>query len=530
MENRIMNLGRIVGMILILTAFSVQIAGAQSVVDDALSLQNLIVAPHPIVAGQNMSIQFQLYNSYTNPLDYVNLQLTSTNPILNFSPSSTYLIDSIGSGEYGGGTSDIFTYNFHVPSTLSAGEYTIDAQATYETSAPGGEDEPGVAIMPISFFVYGIPNIQLTATPQGQISPGSQTEFDITAINTGTDTARNVSVSFIPSRNFTAYGAPTLNFGIMSIGSTDTDTATLQVGRNLTSGVVGIPVLVKYTGESGINYNTTEYIPVSFAPGNPNITVSIASAVPSQLAPGSNQTATILVQNNGNEAKNLSIKFMDSGPLSVSGSAAYYFIGNLQAGTSVTEQVQLVASRSANESTYQLPVLVSYSNQSYGSSTQTTLYIPIKLEDTAIFNITSVSGTLTPGASYVPLVFTIKNIGNEPAQQVSLSLQTVYPITPVDPNFYINELQPGESVNATFYTNIDTKGDNGTYPVTLYEQWRQPNGNTAQQYSSSNNYYANVTVTSLFGSWIIYVVVIVVIAIGGVYYYKKIYNKKKKKA
>ncbi len=532
------NAGKILTATIIVMMLGLQIADAQSAVNGAVSLSQLSVSPQPVIAGGNVMIAFQLFNSYTNPLNNVVLQLTASNPIINVSPATSVLINTVAAGgTVSSSGASSFSYTLHIPSTLNAGEYTIDIQATYESSYGSGAlaaQQPGSSTIPITFYVYGKPNIQLTAVPQGQITPGGQNLFNIEAINTGTDTATNVSITFLSTANFTPSGATRLNFGTMAPNGQSTQQETLLLGSNLTSGTFGIPVQVSYVAEDGAPYSSNSMtIPVSFVNGNPNIIASIVSATPTQLAPGGNQTLNIQVQNTGYGAtKNLTIKFLNSGPLSVTGSAAQYFIGNLQAGASVNEQVQLTASSSANLTQYNLPVVISYSSLGAGSNTMVVKYIPIKLQNSAIFNITAVRGALSPGATDQPLTFVIKNTGNEPAQQVTLSLQTIYPITPVNPNFYVNNLQPGQSINVTFYANIDTNGNTGTYPVTLYEQWRQPNGYTTQQYSSSNNYYANVSTSNPLGSygWALYVVVAIVIIVGGRYYYKNIYMKKKKKA
>jgi hypothetical protein len=473
------------------------IAGAQSV-NSAVSLSQLSVTPQPVVAGGNVVISFQLYNSYVNQLKNVVIQAITDSPIANVSPSTSVLINSIGAGgTVGSGGIGFFVYTFHVPSTLTAGEYTIDIQVTYDTVYGSGaltSDQPGTSIVPISFYVYGNPNIQLSAVPQGQITPGGETLFQITALNTGTDTARNVSVALLSSANFTPYGTPVLNFGIMGVGTAATQQGTLLIATNLATGNVGIPVRVSYTAQSGIKSNYTTLIPLSFVNGIPNIVTSIASAVPQQLGPGGNQTLSISIQNTGySVAKNLTVRFLSSPPLSVTGSASSYFIGNLQPGAQTTEQIQLSADRNANQSTYYLPVIISYSGLGYGSNSQSTQNIPIRLQNSAIFNITRVYGNLTPGGTSQPLVLVIKNTGNEPAQQVTLSLQTVYPLSPSNPSFYINQLLPGQSANATFFVSTASQGTNGAYPITLYEQWRQPNGYTTQQYSSSNNYFATVS-------------------------------------
>ncbi len=100
--------------------------------------------------------------------------------------------------------------------------------------------------------------------------------------------------------------------------------------------------------------------------------------------------------------------------------------------------------------------------------------------------------SLAPGSTYAPISFTIQNTGSETAQEITFSLDTIYPISPVNPNVYINSLAPGASTTVTFYVNVDGQGNVGQYPVSLYEQWTQPNGATNQQYSTSENFYGIV--------------------------------------
>ena len=489
---------------LLLSIFLVAMAGISNIsaaqvftsVDGVLSIDNLAILPTPVIAGENMTLSFQLFNSYINTLKNVNLQLTGENPIVTVSPASSSQLGVIGTGQYGGLSAAPFVYNFHVPSTMQAGVYTIDVVATYDTqegTAGATEDVPGQSIMPISFYVYGIPNIQLTPIPRGQLVPGGQSIIDIAAINTGTDTARNVTLAVENSSYFTPSGPTRINLGIMQPGIPENATMVLQTAQNVPSGQINLPIRETYTAQSGQNVSLVENVPLSFVTGNPDIVASIQSAYPAQLYAGSNQTLSILIQNTGHgDAKNLSINFLSNDGLTVSGSASSFFVGTLPAGGSIMESVFVSANSNANKTSYTIPVAVSYTGLAANSSISEVLQVPIKLQGAAIFNITSESGSLLPGASYAPVTFTIRNNGNEPAQQASMSLQTTYPVSPANPNAYLASLAPGQSAQVTFYVSVDTNGGTGSYPVTLYEQWRQPNGYSTQQYSGSNNYFVQV--------------------------------------
>ena len=100
----------------------------------------------------------------------------------------------------------------------------------------------------------------------------------------------------------------------------------------------------------------------------------------------------------------------------------------------------------------------------------------------AQFTIGSANSGVKVGATDVPVQLRITNNGTSAADQLQLSLQTTYPVTPIASTAYVSDLQPGSSTNVTFLISVDTAGVPGNYPVTLYEQWKQPNGATNQQF------------------------------------------------
>ena len=524
METR--NLFRVLALAALGSVLFAQLAMAQiSSINNVLSVYDFGVSPQPVVAGQNITLQYQLFNSYDAALQDVNLQLTASNPIINVSPSSTYLISSIGTGEYGGTNGGVFTAHLHIPDTLSAGEYTIYLSATYQTTY-GGATLPGTSSIPLSFYVYGTPDIQLTATPIGQIVPGGQSTVQLGMINTGTDTARNLTVTVLNSQYFEPYGSPKSNFGIVASGSSGSAELTLQTSAQLPIGNLTLPVMISYTAQDGKSYSYTSNIPINFVPSDPYIVASIQGATPSQLYAGSNQTLSVLIQNIGyGDAKNLSVDFLSTPSITVSGAASNFFIGTLPAGQSKSVSVFVSASSNANLTNYTIPVRLNYRGVDYQSNLSRTQFMPINLQSSSIFSVTSVSGSVAAGSAYQPVTFTIKNTGDEPAQQVYINLQTVYPVSPVNANFYIDQLNPGQSTNVTFYVNIDSHGNTGSYPVTLYEQWRQPNGYTTQQYYGSDSYYINVSGSQSQNpdyTYAEYAVVVIVIIAAVIMYRKRI--------
>ncbi|MGA2800324.1 MAG: hypothetical protein ABSE71_03270 [Candidatus Micrarchaeaceae archaeon] len=509
---------------------------AQSVnaaANGALSLVNLKISPQPIIAGQNVTILFNLYNSYSNPLNNAELQLLASNPIINVSPSSSYLINAIGQGIYGGALvgGGALIYTLHIPSTLQAGEYTIDVSATYQTSQPnsyGGTSVlPAESLMPINIYVYGTPAISLSANPQSMLVPGQSTSIPVTAVNTGTDIANNVTVTLHNSRYFKVFGGQQFSLGTIKPDASASFGAGVQPSLTIANGTYNISATVTYTAQSGkfVSQNTT--IELASLINSPNIVASIASASPTNLYTGGNQTLQVQIQNIGlGTAKNVTARFLNAPGVNV-GSTSQFFIATLPPKNLTTVSVYVSATRGAsNMSSLSLPVSFRYYSSNYAQNISTLQNIRLNVQNSAVFNITSVSGMLTAGVAYKPLTFVIKNTGNEEADQISLSLQTTFPITPVNPNIYINSLAPGQSTNATFYVGVDPGGNAGSYPITVFEQWRQNNGAADQEFSGSVAYYATVSGSSGNTSSYEIIGVVVVIAIAGVVVYRMRKRKK----
>lgn len=508
------------------------VSHAQATANNALSIMNLQVSPTPVYAGDNISISFQIYNSYSSAVNDANIQLTSSQQILNVSPGPS----SVGLSIYEGLSYNTFSYNIHVPSTLPAGEYTLDVIVTYEAYQPTGTGQstqlPATSVMPISIYVYGKPSIGLNANPATQLTPGVATTMPITIVNGGTDTARNLSITLLNNNNFTIYGPNRFYVGNLGPGAQSSITATVQPNSKINNATARLNTAITYTAESGAIVNTNASVQFSMATGSPDIVANIQSANPQNLYPGTNQTDVILVQNIGTgTARNLSLRFLNTQSLTF-GSISSFFIGTLEPQASATETVYVSANRNASQNTTSLPLELSYYLSNFQTGISKLVYVPISLQPAAVFNVTSVaSQNLAPGATYVPLSFTLKNTGNEPAQQVSVSLQTIFPITPVTSTIYINNINPGQGANATFYVNVDSEASYGNYPVVIYEQWRQPNGSSNQQFSSSNNYYAVVGSGSPIGSYIGYgflVLIVILLVVFRKRIKKRIAQRKKR--
>lgn len=504
--------------VVLLSVFS--LFGAVGAQSDALSIANLDVYPQPISAGSNITLSFELYNSYTNELTNVNLELVGTYPLLNYSPAGTDLITDIPEGLYGGYAP--ITYGLHIPSDIKSGTYTLSLLATYQTVSGSGAEESASSTMPISFYIRGAPSLKLTASPTSAISPGSQSAVNIDVLNVGTDNATNVSITLLDSRNFSIIGGSDFSLGTVMPQGAGFASAILLANSTLNQGTAELPVVVKYGTAYGSSAKYEQMVPISVSLGNPAINLGIVSASPESLYPGTNQTLSLSLQNVGSgTAKNVTISVTSDRNITVGNSASKILVGTIAAGSSAGASLLITANKNDNQSRYSIPISITYQNANYNLTLNKTVQVPITLQAIAQFNVTEASSGLAPGGTYVPITLRVRNSGNEVAQSITFSLQTIYPISQVNPNAYVGSLAPGQSTNVTFYVNVDSQANPGQYPLTLYEQWTQPTGSSSQQYSASQDYYAMVSGSGGSAGTIETVVAVIVVVVAAVAIYRR---------
>jgi hypothetical protein len=389
--------------VLLSSVVSAQYAGA-------LTFANVSVSPNPVVAGENATIRFQVYDSYDYWLYNTNIQPESSYPLLNVSPLSSKILGVVDPGL----NSNYYNYTIAVPATTPSGSYTLNFGATY--------------------YVY--------------------------------------------------------------------------------SGLSGIVV-------------ATSTLPLSFYVQNrPTISVTAVSAQPSALYSGYNQTVNLVVENTGyGTARNVSISVAGQSGINILSSVTTFTIPNLTRGSSVTEPILVSASGTGQTG---IVANVTYASASLNQMFHNTEKVNLSVAPAAQFSIGSQSSTITAGSTDVPVNFEIKNTGTSEAKQLQLELETSYPITPVASTAYITDLPVGATENVSFLVSVDTHGVPGNYPVTLYEQWKQPNGAANQQFSGSSNYYITTYGSTGTNTWVYAAVAVVIVIVALAAYTRRKVHKKKK--
>jgi hypothetical protein len=271
---------------------------------------------------------------------------------------------------------------------------------------------------------------------------------------------------------------------------------TISIPKTTPSGVYTLTFTATYYAltSQGVAVSTSS-MPLSFYVQNkPTIKLVALSPQPASLYAGHNQTIEIGIENAGyGTARNVSVSVSAGPGASILSSVTGFFVSNLTQGQVVEEPV-LVSAQSTSSAG--LLANVTYYSSDLRQRFHSAQNLSLSVAPAAQFNVTGESSGIVPGSTDVPLTFTVRNIGTMTAQELQLSLQSTYPLTPVASTYYVASLTPGASTNVTFLVSADSQGVPSDYPVTIYEQWKQPNGATNQQFSGSNNYFVVVNPTS----------------------------------
>ncbi|MGC8662490.1 MAG: CARDB domain-containing protein [Candidatus Micrarchaeia archaeon] len=464
----------------------------------ALSISNLVITPNPVLAGSNVQISFQLYNSYQYPLQNVNFYIEGSYPLLNYSPQSLGQISSIGEGLYGG-VGYYISDNITIPDNVPSGVYTLELYATYQTTqltntgtASYTQPVTAYSIIPITMHVISKPNIVLSSSVNQEITPGEPFSIMLDVMNNGYDVAKNITINLLPTSEFKPSGTASISIGALPMGSSMQVPVGLFASQGIENATYSIPVCITYYSELGNKYASNSSIYITPTIGSPNLTISLISSMPPMLYSGYNQTLQFVVVNSGvGLARNITVAFSPGENINLLGSIHKFYIAALPAGGSMNEAVY-VSSNFTNSTYANLVVNLTYSSPNYNNIYTKSYNESLYIEPSAQFQVIATKSNAYPGATDIPITYTIKNTGNEVAEQMQVSFQSIYPITPINSVAYLPKLLPGEEANITFMVNIDRSGVPGSYPITLFETWKQPNGAPNQQYSGSNNYYAKI--------------------------------------
>jgi hypothetical protein len=269
----------------------------------------------------------------------------------------------------------------------------------------------------------------------------------------------------------------------------------LLADKSAPAGFYGVNVVLTYTryadglGLSGGYERYREIIPILIeVKGRPDIEVFVKSSQPREIRAGDDVEIQLETVNTGTEeARNVIILPDSIEGIDVLWSSRTVYVGDIGPQKSKTAVISIDVAEDVDAKEYGLPIKVAYESPD-GENISNSGKINVVIKESVDFTIAPVANSAGAGEKEKMITFEIQNSGNNLAEEVKVILRASYPFTPTGNEFFIGELQPGESAHVSFHVDVDSDAASQKYPVDIIIQWKEDD----KQYSDTKSSFIEV--------------------------------------
>jgi len=437
---------------------------------NALQIDNPQYQPLTIHPGDDVDVWFKITNdNYDNEIRDITVKITPHYPfeLKQVNPDiGEATISHLNTGE-----SDTVYFKLHVDENAPSRDYRIDVTVSYDEV----EDEKGEEIIIHHEFtkvyylpVYGIANFEIDANNL-TLTPAKTQTIPITIINKGTGTAKEVSLNLGNNNFISPVDKTKFYLGALKPGEKKTVYIKLHTSDNALEGSYIIPSTITWIDEDGTQ--RTENINLGFVVRG-DILLGISNVVtePKEIKPGNTYCKIeVTVTNNGHgEAKDVELNLIAKYPFKDSWSSCNIKnIGTLHGGESKTVTFYIDVDKYANSGHYEVPINITYLDI-FNKEHSTTKTIIIYIKPKPIFEILTKEVKVEAGKEN-KVYITIKNIGNEKAENVKISAirSSGQPFDYPQKSDTIGTLYPGENGTGVIVIDVDKDANPKEYIITL---------------------------------------------------------------
>lgn len=337
----------------------------------------------------------------------------------------------------------------------------------------------------------------LSATLQTDaVAPGEDTTLSMTILNNGSVDVSSQDNPSVAQRVTTARGleirvdkdddAPiTVHAGTFAVGSLPEGGAApievpVSIDADAGEGEYRVPINVTYRYTSQIDRSGAEETETVRRDLNVTLTVEEAPRfrvrqVETPLSVGATDTVSVTVENVGSAAANdtrVAISSPNAG-LTVGGAASgTRYVGSWGVGETRTIAVEATAAAGAGPQSYPLEFEATYEDRDGRTKQSETRRFSIQPEPAQAFAVNDVSGSLAVGGEG-QLAATITNTGAEPVENaVVVFADEPATITPLETEFPVGDLGPGESADFSFPIQVSADAEAGPRQFSLVARYR----------------------------------------------------------
>jgi hypothetical protein len=337
----------------------------------------------------------------------------------------------------------------------------------------------------------------LSATLQTDaVAPGEDTTLSMTILNNGSVTVSSQQNPSVAGRVTTARGlevevdrddeAPiAVHAGTFAVGSLPEGGAAplevpVSVDEDAEPGTYRVPINVSYRHTSRIGRRGVEETETVRRDLNVTLTVEAAPRfrvheVTTPLRVGATETVSVTVENVGGAAANdtqVAITSPNAGLTFGGAASATRYVGAWAPGENRTIGVEATAAAGAAPQSYPLEFQATYEGQDGRTKQSESRRLSIRPGPAQPFAVDNVSGTLAVGGEG-RLSGTITNSGEEPVRNaVVVFADERATLTPLETEYPVGELGPGESADFSFPIQVSDEAEAGPRQFSVLARYR----------------------------------------------------------
>ncbi len=331
-------------------------------------------------------------------------------------------------------------------------------------------------------YMSGSPEISVYISGTNEFSPGDDISIPVVLENSGLNEFKFTQSSIVDPDDLpntaklmlvtlTAGDTPlTIKsdpqmVGDLKGGSTVTSSFQAKVNRDAASGTYLLPVVLNYTylqiaeqyGTDSIRYyykniNLTLSLPIKI---KPLLTIDVVAAEPEHLNVGTEGYLTLRIRNSGYEdGKKAIVKIIRNGNSPVIPTDSSVYIGDFPSGSIAESRYKVSVAPEAERSTYPIDVVVVYENRNGDTITSRSETVGIPVGGKIDFVIISPPAEIHPGQKKV-IAIEYNNTGDTKVYSAQGRISAVDPFTSNDDIAYLGDMNPGESVIASYEVSVD---------------------------------------------------------------------------
>lgn len=331
-------------------------------------------------------------------------------------------------------------------------------------------------------YMSGSPDLSVAISGPNEFSPGDDIRIPLVIQNSGLNEFKFIQSSIVDrddqpntakllAVSLSSGDAPLViksdpqMVGDLAGGDTVTSTFNAKVSADARAGTYLLPVSLRYTylqvaeqyGVDTIRYyykskNETLFLPIRI---KPEITIDVLSAEPEHLNVGTEGYLNLRIKNTGSDdGKKAVVRIIrnENSPVIPTDSSVY--IGDFASGSVAEVRYKVSVASKAERSTYPIDVVVVYENSDGDLITSRSETVGILVGGKIAFMIVSSPAEIRPGQKKV-IAIEYKNTGDTKVFSAQGRISAVDPFTSNDDIAYLGNMEPGQTVVASYEISVD---------------------------------------------------------------------------